>query len=505
MKRRDFLKYSIGSILATSFIQSSLRKSQACDSAVDNSRIENTIIIGAGLAGLATAYKLTKAGVKCKIYEASSRFGGRVFTKYNFNQDNMFCELGGEFIDSDHTDIISLCRELNVEVQKFQQNSRGNNSIYFFDGQLRTAEELRKAFKPLAREIKKDLLDAIGQSSINEVPNYKNSHDLQKLDEISLEEYLHLKQKNVDKWFLGLLKVAYVGEYGLEAEEQSALNLLLLIGTDDENKFEIFGDSDEGMRVKGGNSKLPEALFNSLEKQIEFNFGCELLGIKDLDNAFQLTFQDNSQIKEIKAERVILALPFTKLREVQGIADLALSPAKLKSIRELGYGSNAKLITGFKSRFWQASSDVNSREGLGGYFYSDLQSQVFWETSKSQTGNSAIITNFLGGKAALQKDNNSFDNSLNDFSLINQGRDLNTELDGNRASMFWTQNPFARGSYSCPKPGQYTTLMGAAGESELNGRLLFAGEHCSQDYAGYMNGAVQSGNAVVKTILQNKK
>jgi monoamine oxidase len=105
----------------------------------------------------------------------------------------------------------------------------------------------------------------------------------------------------------------------------------------------------------------------------------------------------------------------------------------------------------------------------------------------------------------LQKDNNSFDNSLNDFSLINQGRDLNTELDGNRASMFWTQNPFARGSYSCPKPGQYTTLMGAAGESELNGRLLFAGEHCSQDYAGYMNGAVQSGNAVVKTILQNKK
>lgn len=81
MKRRDFLKYSIGSILATSFIQSSLRKSQACDSAVDNSRIENTIIIGAGLAGLATAYKLTKAGVKCKIYEASSRFGGRVFTK----------------------------------------------------------------------------------------------------------------------------------------------------------------------------------------------------------------------------------------------------------------------------------------------------------------------------------------------------------------------------------------------------------------------------------------
>ena len=69
---------------------------------------------------------------------------------------------------------------------------------------------------------------------------------------------------------MDLLKVAYVGEYGLEAAEQSALNLLLLIGTDDENKFEIFGDSDEGMRVKGGNSKLPEALFNSLEKQIEY-------------------------------------------------------------------------------------------------------------------------------------------------------------------------------------------------------------------------------------------
>jgi monoamine oxidase len=106
---------------------------------------------------------------------------------------------------------------------------------------------------------------------------------------------------------------------------------------------------------------------------------------------------------------------------------------------------------------------------------------------------------------SVSSNNNSFDNSLQDFSHINQERDISPELDGNRASMFWTQNPFARGSYSCPKPGQYTTLMGAAGEPELNGRLLFAGEHCSQDYAGYMNGAVQSGNAVVKTILQNKK
>ena len=38
------------------------------------------VIVGAGLAGLVTAWELTRAGIACRVLEASSRPGGRVET-----------------------------------------------------------------------------------------------------------------------------------------------------------------------------------------------------------------------------------------------------------------------------------------------------------------------------------------------------------------------------------------------------------------------------------------
>jgi hypothetical protein len=67
-------------------------------------------IIGAGVAGLTAAYRLLQAGVPCEIFEGSERTGGRILTKYDFNKDGMFCELGGELVDTNHEDLIALAR-----------------------------------------------------------------------------------------------------------------------------------------------------------------------------------------------------------------------------------------------------------------------------------------------------------------------------------------------------------------------------------------------------------
>ena len=71
--------------------------------------------------------------------------------------------------------------------------------------------------------------------------------------------------------------------------------------------------------------------------------------------------------------------------------------------------------------------------------------------------------------------------------------------------MNWLEYKFTRGSYTCPLVGQYTTLLKVAGEPELGGRLIFAGEHTAGDFSGFMNGAVQSGNRAAKEILAPKK
>ena len=79
------------------------------------------------------------------------------------------------------------------------------------------------------------------------------------------------------------------------------------------------------------------------------------------------------------------------------------------------------------------------------------------------------------------------------------------KFDGKRTIMNWPKYRFIRGSYSCPLVGQYTTLLQAASGPELGGRLVFAGEHTSSDFSGFMNGAVESGNRAAREILAPKK
>ena len=69
------------------------------------------------------------------------------------------------------------------------------------------------------------------------------------------------------------------------------------------------------------------------------------------------------------------------------------------------------------------------------------------------------------------------------------------------ASYFWAQHPFSLGSYACAKVGQYTSFLPLVKTPELNGRLLFAGEHTEPDFLGTMNGAVMSGNRAAMELL----
>jgi monoamine oxidase len=129
----------------------------------------------------------------------------------------------------------------------------------------------------------------------------------------------------------------------------------------------------------------------------------------------------------------------------------------------------------------------------------DLPSQTQWDTSRAQPGQSGIITTFLGGSAAQDPGRGSVESILSDLDRISPGsREL---YDGNQAQFRWAENPFVKGSYACPRPGQYTAIMGSAKEPELGGRLLFAGEHVSEKYQGYMNGAVETANAAAKAII----
>jgi monoamine oxidase len=191
------------------------------------------------------------------------------------------------------------------------------------------------------------------------------------------------------------------------------------------------------------------------------------------------------------------------LRLVDGVKALDLSKLKQEAIARLGYGNNSKVMYGFTERWWR-----NPLVGLpvtsNGSIFTDLPLQCTWESSRGQPGESGILTNYLGGAPAVrQLTQEHFDKFREELNQVFSG--IADKFDGKRALMNWPGYKFTRGSYSCPLVGQYTTLLKVAPEPELKGRLIFAGEHTSGEFSGFMNGAVESGNRAAKEILDRTK
>lgn len=503
MSRRDFLKFSaaMAGTFAGSMATMQLGPVLA---AVERSgarlqTAEPVLIVGAGLAGLTAAYRLSRQGIACEIFEAGNRIGGRVFTRENFTRDHQFVELGGELIDTGHAELIGLCRELNVPLEAFAPGDADVlPALYVSQGRIRTEAEVLQAFKPLANSLQADILRCFPDGEIS-IPTYKVPYQAAWLDHLSLKEYLYSKNE-VAPWLLTLIEKAYVGEYGLDADQQSALNLLLMLQPSCGPHFEMFGDSDEAMRIQGGNSRVVDALAAAIKEDVPAAMSHELIGIHDQGKQLVLTFKNGQKHVTRKAEKVILALPFSILRNVEGIGKLHLSDVKQQCIRELGYGTNSKLMLVFKSRFWRRPGAAPASSGT---IYTDLNSQAYWETSRLQPGESGVLTNFLGGRAGEWATESQVQGTLQDLSEIYPN--VSDQFDGRAVLMNWVRSPYVHGSYSCPKPGQYTRLIGSAGEPELNERLFFAGEHCSIEFMGYMNGAVQSGNVVATQLVSSLK
>lgn len=443
-----------------------------------------TAIVGAGIAGLNCAYKLRKAGVPVHVFEASSRSGGRMFTANNLLAQGITTELGGEFIDSGHEELLNLVKEFKLAMWDFRKPSKVKAEAFFFNGRHYTEKEVVKAFIPLAKKIARDY------DSLGEEVSYRDHGNGKELDNTSIAEYLD--RIGARGWIRELLHVAYVTEYGLEAEQQSSLNLIQLIGTDTSEGFKAFGDSDERFTVKGGNERVVVELANRLDEGI-VSLRHRLTAISAKGKGFVLTFEGPSGTAfDRDFDTVVLTLPFTMLREVD--IRVPLPAVKLKAIKELGYGTNAKVLAGFNGRPWKAL-------GYRGNTLSDERFQLVWDNAALQPSTSSGITFYSGGKLGIEAGEGTAQEALAKLmpGLEKAYPGSTRQHNGNASRFHWPTHPFTKGSYAAYLPGQWTTIGGAEGESV--GNLHFAGEHTSVDFQGYMNGGAQSGADAAKAVL----
>jgi monoamine oxidase len=154
-------------------------------------------------------------------------------------------------------------------------------------------------------------------------------------------------------------------------------------------------------------------------------------------------------------------------------------------------------MSDFSSRIWRTPS--NRLPAYAGFLTTDSGHQGFWDTSRDQTGAHGVLTNFLGGKAGAAF--GAADQRAPVRYLTSLDARMGHAFTGIQSFMNWSRYRFALGSYSSPRPGQYTAFWGIEAQAELGGRLLFAGEHSSTAWGGFMNGAVDSGLRAARQVL----
>jgi monoamine oxidase len=288
-----------------------------------------------------------------------------------------------------------------------------------------------------------------------------------------------------------LLEVAYTIEYGADAGQQSALNLLYLLGFSGQGQLRIFGPSNEKYAVRGGCDQLPARLAAQLPGQIQT--GQQLVAVRQSGGTVTLTLKQGSRTRMVTADKVVLALPFSVLRASVDFSGAGFRPLKQTAIRELGMGTNAKLHLQFTDRHW---------EGLGcnGETFADTGHQNTWDESRAQAGRSGILVNYTGGTVGASFGSGSPASRAKRFlaQLEPVLPGITAKWNGRATVDHWLGNPWTRGSYSFWKVGQYTRFAGV--ESEPEGNCHFAGEHTSIDFQGYLNGAVESGQRAAQEL-----
>ena len=486
--RRKFLKDT--SRIALLAGVSSLYK--ACAPA--NAATQPTIaIVGAGIAGLHAAYILKQAGYEAYVYEGSGRIGGRINSVTDMLGPGLWTEMGGEFIDSTHTEMLNLCTHFNLPLLDRMEESEKNleEFAYYFNGQHYHEKDVIAALRPYAAQIKKDV------DALSDEISYKSfSPTDKKFDSMSVMQYLD--SIGVSGWLRSMIYNSYTAEYGMEATEQSAISFLSVFDIGDENHYNIYGSSNERYSIIGGNIKLCEVLANEMQDYILPDHF--LTAIKqNNDRTYRLYFKiTGAGTITANADIVILTTPFTVLRDLE--IDVPLPAWKMNTIKNLGYGTNSKLFFGMNERIWR-------KQGYGGYAFADNGMMNGYDNTLMQKNNIGPggYTIFPGGKAGVEVGSTDpvvlKEKYITALDGVYPG--AKAQFNNNFQFWCWPTYGYSKGSYVSFKVNQYTTMAGT--EFEPVGNLYFAGEHCSYAFQGFMNGGAETGRMAAEMIINKLK
>jgi monoamine oxidase len=464
------------------------------------------VIVGAGIAGLNAALTLRDAGFDSTIYESSNRIGGRMHSDTTTWRNQQKSEWCGEFIDSGNKTMLGLASRFGLTVvDEIAAQPVGSNDTLYFAGRYYSQDQSDRDFAPVSAVLQRQIAAARYPTVYN---SYTPTGDY--LDHISVYEWIERYVPGGHKSQLGrYLDSAYNQEYGLDTPLQSSLNLVYLLGYQPSKTWQIYGYSDQRYSILGGNQLLPEAIAASLPSGRVITQST-LTSIRLMPGGrYALTFNTSAGLTTVEADIVILTLPFSVLRKLD-TSSAGFDELKQVAIQELGYGTNTKLSLQFSKRYWNSTGSWGTSDGN---IYTDLFFQNTWDSSRGLPGLTGVLTAYMGGSngASFTGAASPYAVTASDPYVRKYAIEFLSQLENvwPGVSRFWNglatlstpwTDPNLFGSYSCWLVGQYTKFAGY--ERVRQGNCYFAGEHCSINFQGFMEGGAAEGARAARQIIK---
>jgi monoamine oxidase len=453
-------------------------------------------IVGAGLAGLSCAHMLWTRNphrpIAATVYEANpERAGGRCWTLRGHFDGGLITEHGGSFLNSNQHAVRGLVRRLGLQEEVVGGGDLPTGEeAYWIDGALYTYREANadwgsfgfSAFRAAARELR----TASGEA---------------RLDALSVPEWLASTDIGTSSRFGRLMLANAVTENGGDPADMSALDLIELTAGNPRSSLSPIPGDDETYHVIGGNDQIVDRAIAQLPPGA-VQHGYELQALRaNADGTVTLSFEVAGSARTVTADLVVLALPFSTLRDVD-LSRSTLSAAKQHVVRTLGMGSNAKIHVELSRKTWPAL-------GYSGAAYGDWEGFCCaWDdcVPLGPDASPALFLGFPGGRrgargltgaahgAAPAADVNWL---LAAIEPLYPG--TTAAYTGRSYEDHWALDSWVKGAYSYYRVGQASTYnqIAAAGE----GPYVFAGEHTSAANQGFLDGAVETGERAALQVL----
>ena len=436
------------------------------------------IIIGAGVAGLAAAYKLVRAGLAVHMVEARDRIGGRIHTHIDSACDYPI-ELGAEFIHGKSPEIWNLLGNANTGITEVQGDAwcieNGRLSLCGF---------------------------------WDEVDGILEQMDDSKSDE-SFAEFLDrccLALKTEAQQRVKQRALGYVS--GFNAADPALVGVHWLVK---EMRAEEKTAGDRSFRSRYGYQDLLDVFRRELQtynivvqhetvvRQLEWKAG-----------KVKITIRGKHAESALEAPRVLITLPLPLLKASsaqQGAVQFTpeLPRHKIDALNRMEMGKASRLTLRFRERFWDSIKPEGAKKSLTGMsflFGQDDWFPTWWTASPAKW---PIITGWATFRSSerLSGKGQSFVVEKGLQTLGSLLRIRQSELEGlleEAHSHDWQTDPFSCGAYSYGKVGAVGACQALA--EPIENTLYFAGEATdTTGNNGTVHGAIASGYRAAQQIL----